>query len=273
MGKLVSVLLPYYNGSKYVKEAVESIRAQTYRDFECLLVDDGSPDPKHSAYAKELIEELRDERFQYVHKINGGLSDARNFGIARARGEYIAFIDQDDYWKPNKLERQMRAAAENPDVGLFFTDLDMLMRSGETRRRGMPAHCRHVRGGVVKGSYRLMLRENFVPAASVVFKKSLAEKAGPSKKGFVMCPDYELFLRMARLTDFYYVDESLFVYRFHDENTTRRTERLVTECLWVLFDSELPSPGDKWAATKNFLKMTAKLTLLWKKKLAGGSRA
>lgn len=103
----ISVIIPVYNVEKYLNECIQSVRNQTYKDWEAWLIDDGSTD--HSG---KICDEFAqgDPRFHVVHKQNGGLSSARNQGILRARGKYIAFLDSDDYWEPEALQWQLDTA-------------------------------------------------------------------------------------------------------------------------------------------------------------------
>ena len=109
MTPLVSVIIPVYKVEAYLTACVESVLAQTYRNFEIILVDDGSPDN-----CPQMCDELaaRDSRIRVIHKENGGLSSARNTGIDAARGDYLAFLDSDDLWTPLFLERLYRAVEE-----------------------------------------------------------------------------------------------------------------------------------------------------------------
>ena len=96
---LFSIIVPVYKAEKYISECVDSVLAQTFEDFELILADDGSPDRCHEIcdeYAK------KDSRIKVIHKNNGGASSARNSGIDAACGEYIIFLDSDDYWEGNK---------------------------------------------------------------------------------------------------------------------------------------------------------------------------
>lgn len=110
-----SIIVPIYNVEKYLHECVDSILSQTFHDFEIILVDDGSPDA-----CPDICDEYKqkDSRIKVIHKENGGLSDARNAGLELAKGEYIIFIDSDDYWDDNKaLEKIYNIIAErSPDV-------------------------------------------------------------------------------------------------------------------------------------------------------------
>lgn len=109
MNPLISVIIPVYNVEAYLTECVESVLAQTYEQFEIILVDDGSPD-NCPAMCDGFA--ARDSRIRVIHKENGGLSSARNAGIDAARGDYLAFIDSDDLWTPLFLERLYRAVSE-----------------------------------------------------------------------------------------------------------------------------------------------------------------
>jgi glycosyltransferase involved in cell wall biosynthesis len=107
---LVSVVVPVYNGERFLGEALESIFWQTYRDFEVIAIDDGSTDG-----TAEILRACPAVR--YLYQQNRGLSAARNAGIAAARGELIALMDDDDVWAPDKLERQVGALRDHPDLG------------------------------------------------------------------------------------------------------------------------------------------------------------
>jgi glycosyltransferase involved in cell wall biosynthesis len=101
---LVSVIIPVYNGASLIRDTIESVRRQTYRNWECIIVDDGSTDDT-APVVKENI--AGDDRFRYIHQPNGGLSAARNAGLERAGGEYIQFLDADDVLMPEKLAEQL----------------------------------------------------------------------------------------------------------------------------------------------------------------------
>ena len=103
---MISVIVPIYNVEPYLRRCVDSLLGQTYADFEVILVDDGSPD---NCGAICDMYEARDDRVRVIHKPNGGLSDARNAGLEIARGEYIAFVDSDDWVTPDYLERMLEA--------------------------------------------------------------------------------------------------------------------------------------------------------------------
>ncbi len=108
----VSVILPTYNRAKYISRAIDSVLAQTYKDWELIIIDDGSTDN-----TKEVVEPyLKDKRIKYVWKENGGVSSARNKGLDMATGEFVAFLDSDDFYMPEKLEKSLEVFDRYPDV-------------------------------------------------------------------------------------------------------------------------------------------------------------
>ena len=109
----VSFIIPVFNVEHYLSQCVKSISCQTYRDVEIILVDDGSPD-NSPALCDQLANE--DSRIIVIHKINGGLSDARNAGLLKATGDYVVFVDGDDFWtKPEALEQLMLIAEKHQE--------------------------------------------------------------------------------------------------------------------------------------------------------------
>ncbi|MEB3311934.1 MAG: glycosyltransferase family 2 protein [Snowella sp.] len=114
--KLISVIVPVYNVEAYIQETIRSVLAQTYPHFELIIVDDGSPDR-----SIELCQQFTDERIRIIHQKNRGLAGARNTGIRHAKGEYLAFLDSDDLWLPEKLEKHFQHLENSPEVGLSFS--------------------------------------------------------------------------------------------------------------------------------------------------------
>lgn len=110
----ISIIIPVYNAERYFYKCLQSIKSQAFKDWECLIIDDGSPDDSH-LIAKQFCEE--DKRFRYFHKENGGLSDTRNYGLNKAKGEYISFIDSDDYlFDEYALAEMVSKAKNNPST-------------------------------------------------------------------------------------------------------------------------------------------------------------
>ncbi len=262
---LVSIVLPFYNGKEFIKETLDSIAAQSYKNFEVIVVDDGSPNKEHSEYLKNAIKDLGDPRFKYFYKDNGGLSDARNLGIKACSGDWVAFIDQDDLWDAGKLEAQLSAASLNPAVEFIFTDGRMI---GNVNRDMGVASKNGLEEGVVQDTYTRLLKGNFVICSSVIFKKSILDKVGYSSACFKICPDYEYVIRFAEHTDFYFVDAVLVSYRIHGANTVRNQLKQAADVLSILCDRKLATKKQKILATYNLLRNISALAGSWVRKLA-----
>lgn len=160
-----SVVIPVCNRAKTVGPTLESVRHQTFRDFECIIVDDGSADGEE---LKRVVEALNDPRFRYVRRENGGGGAARNTGIDEAKGEFVAFLDSDDRWLPEKLERDAGACAENRVV---FSPV-LVERGGRivgTRPRVSP------RPGEPIAEY-LACRGGFTPTSTMALPAGLAHE-------------------------------------------------------------------------------------------------
>ena len=141
----VSVVMPVYNVERYIEQAVQSVFAQSFHDFELLIIDDCSPDQ-----SIDICRSFHDSRMQIiVHRENRGLAGARNTAIRHAAGEYLAFLDSDDAWHPHKLERHVAHLDQNPQVGISFSRSQFMTPTGElTKYYQMPkltgidsAHC------------------------------------------------------------------------------------------------------------------------------------
>ena len=246
---LVSIVLPYYNGKQFIKEAIDSIMSQTYTHFELLLVDDGSPDKNQSDYVKNLMDSYGDKRLKYYYKENGGLSDARNFCIDNAKGEFIAFIDQDDLWVPDKLEKQVDVFIQKSDVNFICTDGEIF---GEINRSIDRQKELKLINGFVQQSYLRMIKGNFAIASSVIFRKKLISEIGYSNRAFIIAPDYEYFIRFSRKYDFYFIPEPLIKYRMHEQNTIKNIIRMHCEIIIILSQQDLSSIMRKYFALRRF---------------------
>lgn len=123
---LVSVIIPCYNRAHIVGDTIESVLAQTYGNFEALVIDDGSTDD-----TREVVSSYTDPRVRYIHRENGGLSAARNSGLGAASGEFLAFLDSDDIWHPWKLAAQIEIFRRHPEAGLIWSDMSTFANVGE----------------------------------------------------------------------------------------------------------------------------------------------
>jgi len=218
----VSVIIPTYNSARYLSDAIDSVLAQTFRDFEVLVIDDGSTDDTASLM-RQYSRPVR-----YIRQENGGVSRARNRGIDESRGRYVAFLDADDAWGQHKLERQLSALDQNRDYHACYCAFivgDSQLSPLETRRSK--------RGGPTIED--LLLRGNIVGTPSTVLcERSLFKVAGRFDPETSQCADWDMWVRIASQTDFLYLDESLVTYRRHDANMSRNAGLLERDSLRVL---------------------------------------
>ena len=115
----VSVIIPIYNKTLYVAKALDSVLAQTFTDYECIIINDGSTDDSASVVKQWIQNKACSDRFRLINQQNAGVSEARNHGIASSQGEYVAFLDADDWWSPTYLEKMISFAAEYPEAGVW----------------------------------------------------------------------------------------------------------------------------------------------------------
>jgi glycosyltransferase involved in cell wall biosynthesis len=181
----VSIIIPTYNRAALVQEAVASVLAQTWRDFEVLVVDDGSTDDTAAALAPwaSRIRLLR-------RSCRGGVSAARNTGINAARGEWLAFLDSDDLWRPEKLARQMAYLAEHPELRWCQTEETWVRRG---IRVNQPLTHRKIGGQIFFPS----LGRCLVSPSAVILHRRLLEQHGGFDEDLPAAEDYDLWLRLS----------------------------------------------------------------------------
>lgn len=179
----VSVVIPSYNRKELVVEALESVFSQTFRDYEIVLVDDGSTDGTEQA-----IRPFRD-RLRYLYKPNGGVSSARNHGIRLAEGNLIAFLDSDDIWEANFLEITTGYLMQNPDVAMVSTG----WRTLPGGHRWPP-----IRKPLLHGClFSLLIQERLVRTSAVVARKNILLDAGLFDESLEVAEDLDMWLKIA----------------------------------------------------------------------------
>jgi glycosyltransferase involved in cell wall biosynthesis len=220
---LVSVIIPCYNLAQYLGQAIESLLAQTYSNLEILVVDDGSSDQLLEVITPYLV----DRRIRLLSQAKQGAATARNKGISHSRGQYLQFLDQDDWLHPEKIARQVFILKEDPTVGLVFCDYFLYFESGEYLTE-MPGkvYCAEE----CSPFEMLWLGSSFPPHAPLVRREEV-EKAGGFYPG-TFCSDYDFWLRLAALDcTMHYLPEALVYYRRHSQamTATIRQDRLKLE--------------------------------------------
>ena len=217
----VSVIIPAYNSAAYTVETVESVLAQTYRNLEVIVVDDGSTDHTREALAPYA------DRIHYVYKDNGGACSARNEGIRRASGEYIACLDCDDLWLPEKLEHSLPVLEQDPTMGFVCSPCYTIGPSGE-----LIGEVRYPFDQA--NTYLNLLAENYVLAPTVVMRRSCLEQVGLFDESIFIPADWDLWLRLARQFRVGYIDRPLSKYRLASNYTLRHVDKFVREADYVV---------------------------------------
>jgi glycosyltransferase involved in cell wall biosynthesis len=205
----VSINLCCYNSERYLQETIECIVNQTFKDWELVIVNDGSSDSTES-----IIHEYINQGYIiiYHYQENHGLSYSRNKALELSSGELIAFIDHDDIWLPSKLEKQMLLFEMNPEAMLVYSDCHIVDINGKYVQQ-WKRYNKLYRGMV----FNELLSKNFIPISAVVLRKNVFSQIGnflPYKNA----EEYDLYLKCAQKYFVDYVDEVLVKYRIHDSN-------------------------------------------------------
>lgn len=218
----ISVIIPTYQSIQFIRETIESVLAQTYRNYEIIVVDGGSTDG-----TKELLNSYED-RINVIVQKGKGISNARNVGVRASNGEYIAFVDSDDLWLPKKLEIQMKFFNEKSfKVGLiysdafFFPEEKNLKFDSLANKRAFQIGKPH-RGRILKH----LLMENFIPASTVLIRKLCFERVGLFDESLRLCEDIDMWMRIAESFEVDYQDVVLAKIRLRTGSLTQDREQL-----------------------------------------------
>lgn len=200
--KPVSIIIPTYNRANVIENSIKSVLCQTYSEYELLIIDDGSTDNTET-----VISKINDNRIRYIKMPeNKGVAAARNEGIRQAKYDYIAFQDSDDYWKEEKLEKQMDYLAGKPGTALLYC----------------PYECQKADGSIINvpdsniplsekqgNIYEYMLRRNTIGTPSVLLRRDCLDKTGLFCETLTCLEDWELFLRISKYYEIGFQDEPL----------------------------------------------------------------
>jgi glycosyltransferase involved in cell wall biosynthesis len=217
---LISVIITCYNIRGYVTDAFRSVCAQSHHCLEIIIVDDGSTDDTRSLVA----EFLQDERVKYLFKENGGPSSARNFGIAQAQGEYLAFLDGDDLWEPEKLAHQVAVLQKNPGVGMVFCDFSTFDAQGTLAARKNASLYRDLQP--VHYDY-LVSRSNFIYPSTVMVRRIVFLSCGAFDEALRGPEDYDMWLRIVREFVVIGMHEALVRIRQHPSNLSKNIKAMI----------------------------------------------
>jgi glycosyltransferase involved in cell wall biosynthesis len=205
----VSVVIPAYKSRQFIAEAVDSVLAQTFKDFDVVVVDDGCPE----GTGRFVAERYTSGQVRVLFQENRGPGAARNAGILGSSGAWVAFLDADDAWMPEKLEQQLALAAAHPEYGLISSSY-YKSEGGkffERRRRG--------KSGWV---YPEVFMKNYIRTSTVMIRRDCFDRVGLFDASLPLTQDYDLWLRMARAYPVGYVNRALATYRHHPGGISRK---------------------------------------------------
>jgi glycosyltransferase involved in cell wall biosynthesis len=211
----VSVIIPAYNHEKYIAQSIESVLSQTLQDIEIIIIDDGSTDntPK---IIKNFASQYPEKINCILHKVNQRPENISNQGIKLAKGKYIAWNDSDDFWYPNKLEKQIAIFRRKPNIELVYSYGVNIIESKTRYRSAINAN------DLELDVFKQLFRSAFFMKVSMVARKEIYDKISWGNKKYIYCGDYEWMLRVAAAGyTFDCVPEVLVGHRIHDTNETK----------------------------------------------------
>ena len=221
----VSVIIPTYNREDFISETIQSVLEQTYKDFEVIVVDDGSTDNTQ----KKL--EVFGNKIQVIEQKNSERAIARNKGIKNAKGDYIAFVDSDDIWLKDKLKRQVEFLDNNKEFILVYNPSFRINEKGQK----IKAAQRQLKGYSGNVFEKLLFR-NFIVSATPLIKRAIFEKTTGFETNYIPYEDWEFWIRFSLLGNFYFINEPLTFYRIHKNQSVKlvnaeKIEKVTSELL------------------------------------------
>jgi len=222
MNPKISIVTAVYNGEKYIEQSVNSILGQTFKNFEFIIVDDGSTDS-----TLEIIQKLNDPRLRIIQQKNKGQTKALITGVEQAQGELIARLDADDYSLPHRLMRQIEFMDTHPEVILCGSRFQELYDDNLVPQRVLFAQT----NAEIK---KIISRFNPFAHSAVMFRRNSYLKCGGYNKKYLIGMDYDLWIRLMDIGEAHNIEEVLTIIRMHDESSSKVRARLKTfECIKI----------------------------------------
>jgi len=216
----VSVIIPVYQSANTIAEAIDSVLSQTFKDFEIIVVDDGSTDSLEEVLSKygEKIKLIKQKRL--------GVSASRNKGIKNSSGEIVAFLDADDIWLPNKLSQQLALFNLNPHLGVVFGNV--YFWNGEIfQRKTYFDFSQPYRGKILFPLFAV----DFIPLLSIMIRRKVLDKVGLFDESVRFVEDYEMLLRIALNWEFDYVEGPVGAYRIGAQQVSKNFTQVADSLL------------------------------------------
>jgi glycosyltransferase involved in cell wall biosynthesis len=219
----VTVVIPAYNAMQFLPKTVESVLAQTFSDWELLIVNDGSSDN-----IVQWATHITDDRVKLISQKNQGVSAARNTGIMQSSGEYLAFLDADDLWKPTKLEKQVRRFEEYPAAGLVYTWTTLVDALGKPIKRAIASQ---LEGNVWE---QILVANMIGNGSSAMIRRSCFETVGMFDPKLSSAADRDMWIRIASCYPFAVVKEPLTLWRQHTNSMSKNCQSMMQDLREVI---------------------------------------
>ena len=227
--KLVSIILNCFNGEKYLKDALESVVNQTYNNWELVFWDNKSSDE-----SKKILDSYNSEKFKYFRSnVHTSLYEARNLAVKQCKGEFIAFIDADDYWEKDKLEKQIKLF-EKENVGVVYGNL--WIYNEKLKKKKIFSKKKLLKGIIFE---KIFSDYKIGVITSVIRKKILYQNNISFESSYNHIGDFDLFIRLSKICEFDAIQEPVATYRVHGENLSLKNAEKEIEEMKKWFQSNL----------------------------------
>jgi len=262
----ISIILCCYNSEKFLNETLNSIKNQTYTNYELIIVDDGSKDTTLEILER-FIEQNQTIKIKLIKQPNMGLPKARNIALINSTNEYIAIIDHDDLWVKNKLSVQVNHIKKNKDCHLFFSDFEYLnfIKKNNTRFQTSKLKDNFI-------PHKLNLTKNhafvnlslfgcFIGSSTVVFKKEVVNCIGNFDENYLFLTDYIFFLKLSKKYNIFCSPLVLSKWRYHNNNATVKLNRIYIKEMKNLYSILLRDSNFNLIQKFKILKLSLKFII------------
>ncbi|SHH00330.1 glycosyltransferase [Tepidibacter thalassicus] len=219
----VSVIIPTYNYGEFICDAIDSVLNQTFKDFEIIVVDDGSTDN-----TKDIIKKYRD-KISYYYKTNDGPASARNLGIKKSNGKYICFLDADDIFLPNKLELQVNLLKNNSNKNISLVYSDFLIVNKNLNKVLKYYKCKKFLSH--NQAFNYLMLDNYINTSTVMTLKDCLFEVNLFNEKYKYLEDYDLWIKLGINYEYIYINKPLVKTRAHYKNYSKKVNNSIkTTC-------------------------------------------
>ncbi|MBE9012338.1 glycosyltransferase [Pseudanabaenaceae cyanobacterium LEGE 13415] len=220
---IISVVIPAYNAEKTIQETIESVLNQTFENFEVIVINDGATDQ-----TLEIIQSIQDPRIQVFSYANAGKSIARNRGIELSKGNYLAFLDADDLWTPDKLKQQWQALQDHPDASVAYSWTYFINENGKVLFSGTKY------GNDSNIYHKLLVRNCLESGSNILVKRSAIAQISHFDPTLAKAEDWDFYLRLASQFKFVCVPKYQILYRVHEGSSSFNIQASENACLTII---------------------------------------